>query len=610
MYKSLADFIKRLESADELIRIGTPVSSEEEIAEITDRIVKSEGGGKALLFERTDCDFPLLINMMGSERRIALALGVESVNEITERIDSLVKQAISPKSSLGDKLKMLPLLGEVAKWFPRTVSGRGECQQVILRGEEASLERLPILKSWRNDGGRFITLPMVNTIDPDTGIRNVGMYRMQVFDSHTTGMHWHRHKTGARHYEGYKAKGERMPVSVALGGDPVYTYCATAPMPDNMDEYLLAGLLRQKPVKLVKCITNDIYVPADCDFVIEGYVDTSEPLTIEGDFGDHTGFFSLTDLYPKFHVTAITHRRDAIYPATIVGIPPQEDAYISLASERIFLAPIRLVMQPEVEDMIMPVAGTSHNIVVTSIHTRYTGQAAKVAQGLWGAGQMMFNKYMVLTPSGTEVRNPQVLASLFRSCNPLKATLRGEGIYDVLDHATATNGYGGKMAIDLTAITEADYTAPSIAEQVTLPQGVTSREELLHTWSVWLLFADPDTNINIEEIVAQNNVTCNCIALFDRRAEELNAEELLWLAAANTDPARDIVTQGHALIVDARPKRPGREGYPARFPNVVTSHPDTIALVDSRWAEYGIGEFIESPSKRYRKLLLSEGAEW
>ena len=610
MYKSLADFIKRLESADELIRIGTAVSSEEEIAEITDRMVKTEGGGKALLFEHTDKEFPVITNLMGSAKRIALALGVESVDEITERIDSLVKQVISPKSSFGDKLKMLPLLGEVAKWFPRTVSGRGECQQVVLTGEEASLERLPILKSWGNDGGRFVTLPMVNTIDPNTGVRNVGMYRMQVFDAHTTGMHWHRHKTGARHYEEYKARGERMPVSVALGGDPVYTYCATAPMPDNMDEYLLAGLLRQKPVKLVKCITNDIYVPADCDFVIEGYVDPSEPLTIEGDFGDHTGFFSLTDLYPKFHVTAITHRKDAIYPATIVGIPPQEDAYISLASERIFLAPIRLVMQPEVEDFAMPVAGTSHNIVVASLHTRYIGQATKVAQGLWGAGQMMFNKYMVLMPSGSDVHNPKVIAELIKSCNPAKAVVRSEGIYDVLDHATATCGYGGKMAFDLTTIEDADYIAPSAPELPTLPQGVTSCESLITKWSVWMLFADPDTEVDMAKITAENSVQCNCIVLFDARAKQMNAEELLWLAAANTDPSRDITLDSRCLMVDARPKRPGKEGNPKRFPNVVTSRPEIISLVDNRWEEYGIGERLPSPSARYRQLLLSEGAEW
>ena len=266
MYKSLRDYIAALEAAGELIRISAPVTSVYEIAELTDRQAKSVGGGKALFFENTDSTFPVITNMMGSCRRISLALGVDKPEDITSRIDSLLKQVTTPKDSIADKLSMLPLLAEVSKWFPKKLKRRGVCQQVVLRGEDASLDKLPILKSWGCDGGRFVTLPMVNTLDPQSGVRNVGMYRMQVFDSHTTGMHWHRHKTGARHYDGYKAAGMIMPVSVAIGGDPTYTYAATAPMPDNMDEYLLAGFLRRKPVKLVKCITNDIYVPEDCDF--------------------------------------------------------------------------------------------------------------------------------------------------------------------------------------------------------------------------------------------------------------------------------------------------------------------------------------------------------
>ena len=608
MYKNLQDYIATLQSAGELIRIGTPVSSVYEIAELTDRQAKSPGGGKALLFENTDTGFPVLTNMMGSERRISLALGVEKSEDISARIDFLLSQVLSPKESLTDKLKMLPLLGEVAKWFPRKLKRRGECQQVILKGEKASLDLLPILKSWGCDGGRFVTLPMVNTLDPYTGVRNVGMYRMQLFDSHTTGMHWHRHKTGARHYDGYKALGKPMPVSVAIGGDPAYTYAATAPMPDNMDEYLLAGFLRRKPVKLVKCITNDIYVPDDCDFVIEGYVDTSEPLAIEGDFGDHTGFYSLKDLYPRFHVTAITHRRDAVYPATVVGIPPQEDAYISIATERIFLAPIRLVMQPEIVDMTMPTAGTSHNIAIISLKSRYLGQSAKVAQGMWSAGQMMFNKYLILTPESTVVRDSDQIAALIRNCNPTQAIIRGEGIYDVLDHATATCGYGGKMALDLTRVTDSN-DSPTISN-ITLPEGVTMSTALVEKWSVLLLFADNALNIDLSEIAAQEGVECNCIALFDSRAEGFEAEDLLWIAAANTDPRRDIALHAGKVTVDARVKIPGVEGNPARFPNVVTSTPEVIEAVDRRWEEYGIGEFIASPSLKYRKLLFNDRAEW
>jgi 4-hydroxy-3-polyprenylbenzoate decarboxylase len=607
MYRNLQEFIAKLESAGELIRIGTPVSSIYEIAELTDRQAKSAGGGKALLFEHTDKPFPVLTNMMGSERRISMALGIEKPEDITTRIEALLKQVTTPKDSLSDQLKMLPLLSEVARWFPKKLKRRGECQQVVLTGDDASLDILPILKSWPCDGGRFVTLPMVNTLDPKTGIRNVGMYRMQIFDGKTTGMHWHRHKTGARHFDGYKAAGKRMPVSVAIGGDPAYTYAATAPMPDNMDEYLLAGFLRKKPVKLVKCITNDIYVPDDCDFVIEGYVDPTEPLVVEGDFGDHTGFYSLKDLYPRFHVTAITHRKDAVYPATIVGVPPQEDAYISIATERIFLAPIRLVMQPEIVDMTMPAAGTSHNIAIISMNSRYQGQATKVTQGMWSAGQMMFNKYLVLTPATTDVRNSEQLAALLRNCDVQSAVIRGEGIYDVLDHATAKCGYGGKIALDLTNVAPKE-AAPSF-DGSTLPSGIDVNYELLKEWSTVILYADNDEPINREEIAKA--ASCNFVVLFDTRAKGLTANELLWLFAANTEPTRDISLVEGALVIDARAKRPGAtKQNPARWPNIVTADEQTIALVDRRWDEYGIGEKVESPSLHYRRLQLSEGAEW
>ncbi len=616
MYNSLGEYIERLDREGELLRISARVSSDCEIAEITERIAKSEGGGKAILFENTDTPFPVVTNIMGSDRRMALALGVDSLDLIGERIEALLGAALSPKSSIMEKLRMLPLLADVAKWFPRTVSSRGECQQVILRGDDARLSLLPILKCRSNDGGRFVTLPMVNTVDPDNGTRNVGMYRMQIFDERTTGMHWHRHKTGARHYDAYKARGERMPVSVAIGGDPIYTYCATAPMPDNMDEYLLAGFLRHKPVKLVKSITNNIYVPSDCDFVIEGYVDTAEALQTEGDFGDHTGFYSLTDLYPRLHVTAITHRRNAVYPATVVGIPPQEDAYISKATERIFLAPIRLAVQPEIGDLYMPVAGTSHNIAMVSICKRYHGQATKVAQSLWGAGQMMFNKYLVIAPDGTDLRSAEQVSALLRGCDIPSSVIRSEGIYDVLDHATATNGYGGKIALDLT-LPAADKL-PAALTAATLPEGVDScRTGLVEQWSTLLYFAKPEANIDMDGL---KRMHCNFVVLLDTAAAQLDAEELLWLAAANTDPRRDVRVCGASLLIDARSKSPHARTSsenmhinartPKRWPNVVTSSSEVVQLVDSRWKEYGIGAKVESPSERYRPLAHSEGAEW
>ncbi len=612
----LREYISKLEAAGELQRITTPVDLRYEMAEITDRISKMEGGGKALLFENNGTQFPVLMNMMGSDRRMAMALGVESLDDIARRIDTLLKGAMSPKNSLLDKLRMLPLLQDVAKWFPRRVSGRGECQEVVWRGDDVDLGRLPVLTSWGCDGGPFITLPMVCTLDPESGTPNMGMYRMQIFDKRTTGMHWHRHKTGARHYNGYKLRGERMPVSVALGGDPAYAYSATAPMPDNMDEMLLAGMLRRKPVKLVKSLTNDIWVPADCDFVLEGYVDTAEELAVEGAFGDHTGFYSLTDLYPRFHVEAITMRRDAVYPATIVGVPPMEDAYIAKATERIFLAPIRLAIQPEVRDLYMPEEGTAHNIAIVSIAKRYLGQANKVAQGLWGAGQMMFNKYMAITPESTNIRSRNELFALLRGLDPERHLIWSDGVLDVLDHATPTMGYGSKLAIDLTDIdTESSptrFTAPRTAH----PEGGVELFNTAYTEELGLLvlYAEREwrERVDVEAYLRKNNITgIKFVVLFDYGAAgNMRGSDLVWLAAANTDPRRDIRIANGVVIIDARSKRPGYGSNPPRFPNVVTSLPETIHLVDERWAEYGLGELQPSPSRRYRKLWLSDSAEW
>lgn len=611
----LREYIAKLEAAGELRRITCKVDTQYEICEITDRISKCEGGGKALLFENTGTDYPVLMNMMGSDRRMAMALGVDSLDDITRRIDTLVEGVMSPKSSLWEKLQVLPLLKDVAKWFPTRSSSRGECQQVVWRGEDVDLGRLPILKSWPCDGGAFITLPMVATVDPESGTHNLGMYRMQVFDKRTTGMHWHRHKTGARHYDAYKRLGKRMPVSVALGGDPAYIYSATAPMPDNMDEMLLAGMLRQKPVKMVKCLTNELWVPSDCDFVLEGYVDPAEELATEGPFGDHTGFYSLTDLYPRFHIEAITSRRDAIYPATIVGVPPMEDAYIAKATERIFLAPIRLAVQPEVRDLYMPIEGTAHNIAIASIAKRYLGQAGKVAQGLWGAGQMMFNKYMVIASEQCNIRSTEEVLDLLARIDLKRDLIWADGILDVLDHATATTGYGSKLAIDLTEVERnepLEFRVPRTAQP-------TGGVELFNTayakrWGILVLYAEREwrETVDVETYITKNGFEdMRYVVLFDRGAAgSMRGEDLVWLAAANTDPKRDIRIAGNTLIIDARSKRPGYGGNPPRFPNVVTSHPDTIHYVDERWAEYGLGECVESPSRRYRKLWLSDKADW
>jgi 4-hydroxy-3-polyprenylbenzoate decarboxylase len=369
-YRSLQHFIDTLDREGELLRIDGFVSPRLEMTEIADRMVKN--GGKALLFTNTGTGFPVFINGFASDRRMELALGVGDLDETGRRIGALFHSMTGPKNSFADKLKMLPVLGNVASWMPRTIRGRGVCQEVVMAHPD--LSKLPVLTCWPADGGPFITLPGVHTRDPESGHRNLGMYRMQVFGPDLTGMHWHLHKGSAGHYRKHVQTGVRMPVSVTLGGDPAYTYAATAPLPENIDEYLLAGFLRKKRVDLVKCLTNELEVPSDVDFVIEGYVDPTEELILEGPFGDHTGFYSLAGMFPRFHVTCITHRRNAIYPATIVGVPPQEDGWIGKATEKIFLMPIRMTVAPEVADMHMPVEGVFHNITLVSINKQYPGQ--------------------------------------------------------------------------------------------------------------------------------------------------------------------------------------------------------------------------------------------
>ena len=490
MYGSLREYIDLLEREGELVRIKACVNPVEEMAEIADRVVKH--GGRALLFENTGTAFPVAMNLFGSDRRMALALGVASLDELPARIERLVGEVMSPKGSFVQKIGALPLLGEAARWFPKRMRGRGACQQVVRTGGDASLDLLPVLKCWPADGGRFVTLPMVNTADPATGAVNVGMYRMQVFDGRTTGMHWHMHKTGAKHYEAYRRAGRRMPVSVCLGGDPAYTYAATAPVPDGIDEYLLAGFLRGRPVRLVRCVTNDLYVPADCDFVIEGYVDPAEEKAVEGPFGDHTGFYSLEDRYPLFHVTAVTHRRDAVWPATVVGIPVQEDYYMAQATEKIFLAPIRLALQPDMEEMYMPAPGVAHNLAVVGLHVRYPGHVRQAVSSLWGAGQMMFNKYMLVAPAGSDVRTPQELARLLRGVEPERAAIRGEGALDVLDHAAAETGYGGKLALDLTGVPEGEVPLLAVPERIVPAGGIAAWSMAFYAeWVSWRFMPSP-----------------------------------------------------------------------------------------------------------------------
>jgi 4-hydroxy-3-polyprenylbenzoate decarboxylase len=460
-YDSFGQFVQALDKAGELKRIRQPVATELEITEWADREMKSPGGGKALLFEQPTVNgqispFPLAINAFGSHRRMALSLGAQSVDEVAAELASLLKA--KPPTSLSEAIKLLGTALDLRHAKPKMIS-KGPCQEVVhAQNELASgatgpcptLLSMPILKCWPLDAGRFITLPCVVTKDPDSGERNVGMYRIQIFDGQTTGLHWQLHKVAARHGRRYYETGQRMPVSIFLGGDPVLAFCATAPLPDGLDEFLLAGYLRKKSVELVKCVSNDLEVPADADFVIEGYVDPIEPLRTEGPFGDHTGYYSLPDLYPAFHVTAITHRREAIYPATIVGMPPMEDFYMGTASVRLFL-PVLKMNFPELIDLALPAEGVFHNLVFVSIKKSYPMQAYKIMHGLWGMGQMMFTKYIVVVDDDVDVHNTsEVLFRLCATTDPQRDTIFTRGPADVLDHATTELAVGTKLGIDAT----------------------------------------------------------------------------------------------------------------------------------------------------------------
>ena len=475
-YRSFRQFLDALEAAGELKRVTVPVDTDLLITEWADREMKSPGGGKALLFEKPivggkESRFPVAINTMGSRRRIAMALGRENVDEIADQIQLILKS--KPPTDLREGWNLLKQGIDLLHARPSKVKN-GACQEVVQILDTGSLmldkdgtannpasgihhtassaftlRDLPILKCWPKDGGRFITLPNVHTRDPETGARNVGVYRMQVYDDRTTGMHWQVHKVGARHGKTYYERGEKMPVAVTIGGDPVYTFAATAPLPDGLDEILFAGFLRRKAVEMVRCKTVDVEVPADVDFVLEGFVQPGETRG-EGPFGDHTGFYTAVEDYPVFHLTAITHRKDAIYPTTIVGIPPMEDFYLGDASVRILL-PVFKMNFPEIVDMTLPPEGVFHNLVFVSIRKQYPYQAYKIMHGLWGMGQMMFSKYIVVVDEDCDVHNTsEVLFRLCANTDPGRDTTIIKNPSDSLDHAPAEQNIGSHMGFDAT----------------------------------------------------------------------------------------------------------------------------------------------------------------
>jgi 4-hydroxy-3-polyprenylbenzoate decarboxylase len=450
-FADLREFLALLEKRGQLQRVSAPVSCELEITEIADRVVKA--GGPALLFENVrGYDIPVVINLFGSEERMSWALGVENLNELGDRLKKWLDLVQNrPPDGLMEKIKLVPELAELARIGPHTVSS-APCQEVVLT-DNFSVEKLPILRCWPGDGGRYLTLTMCHSKDPETGKRNIGMYRVQVYDEKTVGMHWQIHKGGAAHFRdasraGGKAK--RMEVAVVIGADPASIYAASAPLPPGIDELLFSGFLRRKPVDVVQCKTVDVKVPANAEIVLEGYVDTDE-LRPEGPFGDHTGHYTPVEPYPVMHITAITHRRIPIYATTIVGKPPMEDAYLGKATERFFLNLLRVVL-PEIVDMNMPVEGGFHNVVIVSIRKRYPGQAKKVMAGIWGMMLMMLSKFIIVVDENVDVQNlHEVLFRVGNNVDPKRDTLLVDGPVDALDHSSPYEKYGWKMGLDATA---------------------------------------------------------------------------------------------------------------------------------------------------------------
>lgn len=447
VYKDLNAFIDKLKVQNELLEINTPVSCELEITEITDRASKSINfPNKAILFNNVEgYNVPVLTNAFGSYERMRLALGGLYPIEIAKRIESFLKTDF--KDGWSDKVTMLPKLMEIVNIPPKIIN-YAPCQEVVITDtNQPMLDKLPILKCWPEDGGPFITLPIVITKDPKTKTRNLGMYRLQKYSNTSTGMHWHPHHDGAKNY--LKYKNATMEVAVSIGPDPAITYAATAPLPGGIDETYFAGFLRNKPVELVKCKTIDLEVPANSQIILEGFIDLNES-RIEGPFGDHTGYYSLEDKFPIFHLTAITHKKDFIYPATIVGKPPQEDCYMGKATEQIFLPLIKQII-PEIIDINLPIEGVFHNCAIISIDKTYAGQARKVISGIWGLGQLMFTKFVIIVDIDVNVHNlSEVSWKVFNNTDPKRDCIILDGPVDILDHASPIMGYGSKMGIDAT----------------------------------------------------------------------------------------------------------------------------------------------------------------
>jgi len=598
-FDDLRSFVSELERRGELLRVRSLVSRDLEITEITDRMSKLPNGGRALLFENVEGSrFPVLTNAFGSERRTALALGSTDLEAVGDRVSDLLRTEM-PRT-LGQKAALAPMAMSLLKCFPKTSRGRAPCQEVVLKGDDVDLGILPALKSWPQDGGRFITLPAVFTKDAD-GKRNVGMYRMQVFDKTTTGMHWHVHKDGALNFSDDRRSGRRTEVAVAIGCDPAVMYAATAPMPQGLDELILAGFLRGSPVRLAKCVTVDMEVPAASEFVLEGYVDHDET-RLEGPFGDHTGYYSLADMYPVLHVTAVTHRRDAIYPATVVGRPPMEDCYLAKATERVFLPPLRMLV-PEIDDIWMPWEGVFHNIVAVAISKRYPGQARKVMSSMWGNNQMSLAKMVLVVDDASLLKDGRrLLRHVLDTVDFASDVTLTDGVLDVLDHSAPAPLRGSKLGVDATARAAGEDARRRPRFKLTMSgQGVLDALRSSGDGFLGCRVAMPDAKAPLilvsvdkggapsqrfkEAIRASGLLDQGVFVMYDG-VDLSDGRLLLWKMFNNVDPERDI-TIDDGVIIDATRKGLA-DGHAREWPDEIVMSPDIVSRVEARRGELGL----------------------
>ena len=599
-YESLREFIERLEAEGELVRIAEPVSPLLEIAEITDRVSKSPDGGKALLFENVEGSaMPVLINAFGSWRRIRLALGVADLENIAREIERYLK--IAPPATLADKAKLLPMLLQASKFPPKIVSAKqASCQEVVMTGHDVDLGCIPIIQCWPDDAGRFITYPIVINRSLDRSIRNIGLYRMQVFGKTTTAMHWHIHKDGAHFFHEYRKANQRMEVAVAIGADPATCYAASAPLPYGIDEFLLAGFVRKKAVPLVKCKTVDLEVPAHAEIVLEGYIDPAE-MRLEGPFGDHTGYYSQDGEYPVFHVTAITHRKDPVYLTTIVGIPPQEDFYLGKATERIFL-PLLRTQLPEIVDMNMPLEGVFHNCVIVSLNKRYPMQERRLMSALWGLGQMSFVKTIVAVDADVDVQDEaQILKLLLDKVDLGRDLFFSEGILDVLNHASDQALYGSKLGIDATCVIDGEPPRTPVPDKMPTPEAGLAEQikenfpevrssRLVHLSArrpILLVALDKQQPGQGKEFIQnffkdEAFASVGVLLVLEAHVNLDNTSQVLWKLFNNLDPKRDVQISGQRAGIDVTRKMP-EEGYRQNWPEEIVMSDEIKQRVDQKW---------------------------